>query len=152
MLWHAWHRVAMMHQTRKRVKKGHFPAAFLHQFLERDQLTGRDWQDSTVTACTKAAQLLALILQLWKGRWQLRTQITDRASSGWLESEAIFLLWSPSLTRCNAICIIWNGWNSSGRGLEGGSLEGMAVSWQGDELHDLIGVFHLQYLWLPDYW
>lgn len=68
------------------------------------------------------------------------------------EDKDIFLLWMWSLTGRNEITTIWDGWNSFGRRQGGGSLEGMAVPRQGDELHNLIGVFHLWYLWLPDYW
>lgn len=94
-----------------------------------------------------ASQPLALVLRHWKGKRQSCRKGAVRASSGWLQKTRKYFCCGR-----NEITTIWDGWNSFGRCLGGGSLEGTAVPWQGDELHDLIGVFHLQYLWLPDYW
>lgn len=47
------------------------------------------------------------------------------------EDKEIFLLWTWSLTGCNEITAICNGWKSFGSCPGGGSLEGMAVPWQG---------------------
>lgn len=132
MLQHVWCGTVMMHQ------KCCVPPAFLHQLLERDQFTGRNFQEKAISASTAPLGLRPV------GCHQRIIRLT-------LKNKKIFLLWALSLTGCNEITAIWDGWNSFGRWLGGGSLEGMDVPWQGDELHDLIGVFHLQYLWLLDY-
>lgn len=63
----------------------------------------------------------------------------------------IFLLWTWSLTGFSEIIAICDGLKSFGS-CPGGSLDRMAVPWQGEDLHDLIGILHLQYLYFHDYW
>lgn len=62
------------------------------------------------------------------------------------EEKEIFLLWTGSLTGCNEITTICNSWKSLGGCPGGGSLEGMAVPWQGDDLHNPVGILPLQYV------
>ena len=147
MLQHVWCGAVMVHQ------KSCVPPAFLHWLLERAQLAGRNFQERAIAAratllglgpvgagtaavCSGAPALEEEMAILYKGCRQSIVRLT-------LEDEEIFLLWTRSLIGCNEITAICNGWNSFGRCLGGGSLEGTATPWQGDELHDLIGVFHL---------
>lgn len=103
---------------------------------------GRCWHH---TACSSAPALDGEMAIMYEECHQSIISLTP-------EEKEIFLLWTWSLTGCDEITAICDGWKSFGSCPGGGSLEGMAVPWQGDYLHNPIGILPLQYLCLHDYW